>query len=106
MSTPNLDLSLPDDGDEDWGNAYRDAMTKIDTFAGQQEAIVSGQMLLDYSGRTDGSPIYLGRAPLGADINDPVWTITHFFWTSGADYAPLDHTEVHTSVRWTERASL
>jgi hypothetical protein len=30
---------------------------------------------LDYDGRTDGQPVYIGKAPAGAKTTDTTWTI-------------------------------
>ena len=59
------------------------------------------EVLADYSGRTDGNPVRVGRAPVGTSVSSPTWTImlleydasgrrirsvpTVGAWTPGAD---------------------
>ena len=55
-------------------------MRLIDAFL---DNVPNVQRLVDYDDRTDGQPVYIGRANIAASQDDPVWII--HCTTYGAD---------------------
>ena len=61
------------------------------------------QLRLDYSTRTDGQPVYLGKAPMGTKDSDGHWTI--YYHEYNANNQLTTRTLVEKGV-WDDRASL
>lgn len=61
--------------------------------------------LFDYSTRTDGQQIYLGKTTLAGDTAVPVWTVTKSRYESAADNARLLEMDVRESIKWTNRTN-
>lgn len=61
--------------------------------------------LFDYSTRTDGQQIYLGKTTLAGDIAVPVWTVTKSRYESAADNARLLEMDVRENIKWTNRTN-
>ncbi len=60
---------------------------------------------LDYAGRTDKQPVYLGKAAPGSADADPVWTVTRFTYESATADARLVVSDVRTPLAWTSRTT-
>lgn len=58
---------------------------------------------LDYAARTDGNPVYVGKAVQGAATADPVWTIQHLSYDS---QGRLLRAQVLSAAAWDNRATL
>jgi hypothetical protein len=102
--TPYLGLVQPADDEADWGDEFRANNVKVDTaiqVLAQGGQPVPTQIEMDYDTRSDDLPVYLGRAPIDADDDDPEWTVTRFYY----DGDRLAHTEVRTQIAWTGRAA-
>jgi hypothetical protein len=56
----------------------------------------------DYGARTDGQPVYHGRALNGASEDDPDWIITYYTY-NGSDFIG---TAICKIGSWTDRATL
>lgn len=74
-------------------------MRLIDAFL---DNVPNTQRLVDYDGRTDGQPVYIGRARISASQDDTVWLI---------HYTTYDANGYFTSVlskegAWSSRALL
>lgn len=102
--TPYLNLYQPSTGESDWGAEFRANQETIDaaiqTLAAGGEPVPT-QIQLDYEGRPDDLPVFLGRAPINAADAEASWTVTKFYY----DGDRLLHTEVRTNIAWSNRTS-
>lgn len=47
----------------------------VENFSGQPYEGKGQTIKIDYAGRTDGQPVYVGFAPPGGDTDDAIWKI-------------------------------
>lgn len=61
---------------------------------------------LDYAGRSDDSPVYLGRAAPGTPTSAPTWTIVKFTWETAPD-GSARATRIQARIgAWNDRVGL
>lgn len=61
-------------------------------------------LLLDYAGRGDAQPVYIGRARLGALPTQQVWEVTRLGYESTTANARVVEQDVRLSLAWANRA--
>lgn len=60
-------------------------------------------MALDYAGRSDAQPVYLGSAPPATADSAVGWTVTRFTYESAAADARVTRSDVRSPIKWTSR---
>jgi hypothetical protein len=70
------------------------------------ELVAANQLELDYLGRTDKQPVYLGKAPPSALDTEAKWQIIKFTYASGTDDARLLFTNAVENAAWSDRLTL
>lgn len=105
--TPVLGLAKPPDDSSDWGGDYREAMDKIDAFAGTVQTGQDVRTLFDWTSVGGESvPAYVGTAAPGIDPMAVGWIIKKFTWQVGPSGSPeVVAIDVATGI-WADRLSL